>query len=181
MGARACLTHHTLVPKLRENDPAGLMDSGNDAAPSCERLCSIHMRQVAFIEAGIAERRRVIDSHTFRDEETRLPLHAPAIVGRHIVTGNSARRKAAGHRRHHHPILEGDTANLQRLKQRCDQRVHSFPQAPPFAAAISAWYGAWASRPPSTHSVCPVMNAASSDARNTTAAAISDGLPKRGV
>src|SRR6266851_36934 len=46
---------------------------------------------------------------------------------------------------------------------------------------MSATKGWWASSPPSTHRFWPVMNADSSEARKTTAAAMSSGRPRRGV
>src|SRR4029453_9852229 len=56
------------------------------------------------------------------------------------------------------------------------------PGSPPLAASRnSPNAGGCASSPPSPLSVWPVMNAASSEARKTTAAATSSGLPSRGV
>src|ERR1700693_2843126 len=103
------------VPELREYLCARCMHLLNDTAPAFNGVFTIESRRVS-----IMPRAPMRNESAFGDDQTDSSLCATAIISRNILARHTLRRHRPGHRRHSHPILEGQTANSGLLKEKIE-------------------------------------------------------------
>ena len=94
------------------------MDLIHHRGPAGDCFVAKEMRDRRLAQPGAAHRGGMIDANTFRDDETDAAFRASPVVTSDIRARHAARREIARHRRHNHPVGQGEVPQLKLLEHR---------------------------------------------------------------
>ncbi len=104
------LAQPTDMPELRRDLAARGMHFAQHLGPALERV-AVEQRHVR-----IARRRRMLGRGTFGDDQTDATFGTPSVIGRDVLTRDTAWRERARHRRHDDAIRELEIARIEELE-----------------------------------------------------------------